>query len=147
MKNNFDKAITFTLQWEGGYVNHPNDPGGETKYGISKRSYPDVDIKSLTVQEAKIIYKRDYWDEMDLDEVEFPLDICMFDTGVLCGRSRAYSWKQALGQDLTNWRKFLEYRMVFHLSRPKKLRAFVKGWINRVNDLKKFIEIISQESS
>ena len=46
---------------EGGYVNDPNDPGGETKYGISKRSYPSVDIRNLTKEQAKSIYFRDFW--------------------------------------------------------------------------------------
>ena len=41
----FERAIDKTLAWEGGYVNDPKDPGGETKYGISKRAHPDVDIK------------------------------------------------------------------------------------------------------
>jgi lysozyme family protein len=57
----FNLAIPITLQNEGGYVNDPLDPGGETKYGISKRSYPTVDIKNLTVEQATAIYLRDFW--------------------------------------------------------------------------------------
>lgn len=49
------------VPWEGGYVNDPDDPGGETKYGISKRSYPHLDIKNLTREQANEIYYRDYW--------------------------------------------------------------------------------------
>lgn len=59
-----EQAIAFIIEDEGGYVDHPNDPGGETKYGISKRSYPDVDIKNLTVEQATEIYKRDFWDKL-----------------------------------------------------------------------------------
>lgn len=65
--SNFDKCIARLLQTEGGYVNDPQDPGGETNFGISKRSYPNVDIKSLTWEKAAAIYKRDYWDPLDLD--------------------------------------------------------------------------------
>lgn len=57
----FDIAVERVLEHEGGYVNHPKDPGGETKYGISKRSYPTVDIKNLTREQAKAIYFRDFW--------------------------------------------------------------------------------------
>lgn len=57
----FNFAITIVIRNEGGYVNNPADPGGETKYGISKRSYPSVDIKNLTVDQAEDIYRRDFW--------------------------------------------------------------------------------------
>lgn len=57
----FNLAIPIVLANEGGYVNDPLDPGGETKYGISKRSYPNVNIASLTVAQAEAIYLRDFW--------------------------------------------------------------------------------------
>lgn len=57
----FEVAIDELLLQEGGYVNDPQDKGGETKYGISKRSFPHVDIASLTVEEAKEIYRQVYW--------------------------------------------------------------------------------------
>lgn len=57
----FSPAIKIVLKHEGGYVNNPNDPGGETKYGISKASYPHLNIKNLTENEAKGIYYQDYW--------------------------------------------------------------------------------------
>lgn len=58
---NFDDAFTRLLGHEGGYSDNSKDPGGETNWGISKRSYPDVDIKALTVDGAKAIYLRDFW--------------------------------------------------------------------------------------
>ena len=58
----FDDIIEKVLEHEGGYVDDPTDAGGETKYGISKRAYPDEDIKELTIERAKELYKRDYWD-------------------------------------------------------------------------------------
>jgi lysozyme family protein len=59
----FNQAISVILKHEGGYVDHPSDPGGETKFGISKRSYPQLDIKNLSEENAKEIYYRDYWDK------------------------------------------------------------------------------------
>ena len=61
--------IKKTIGVEGGYVNDPVDPGGETKYGISKRSYPQVDIKNLTLDGAAEIYERDFWNRMRLSEL------------------------------------------------------------------------------
>lgn len=61
---NFDTAFERLIGNEGGYSNDPNDPGGETNWGISKRSYPNVDIKNLTKEGAKAIYLRDFWDPL-----------------------------------------------------------------------------------
>lgn len=61
---NFDQAFTRLLGNEGGYSNNPDDPGGETNWGISKRSYPNVDIKALTQEGAKAIYLRDFWEPL-----------------------------------------------------------------------------------
>jgi lysozyme family protein len=57
----FEEAVEKTLAHEGGYVSNPNDPGGETNFGISRRSYPDVDIRNLSVDQAVEIYRRDFW--------------------------------------------------------------------------------------
>lgn len=67
----FDIAITKTLEREGGskYTETPGDAGGATKYGISQRSYPQLNIKNLTEADAKAIYKRDYWDKVQGDDI------------------------------------------------------------------------------
>ena len=57
----FEPAIEITLKNEGGLVDNPSDPGGLTNFGLSQRSYPNVNIRGLTVEEAKAIYLRDYW--------------------------------------------------------------------------------------
>jgi lysozyme family protein len=57
----FERLIGKVLEREGGYVNDPADPGGETKYGITKRSYPTLNIKNLTLEQAKEIYYHDWW--------------------------------------------------------------------------------------
>lgn len=66
----FRYAVEMVLQHEGGYVNDPADPGGETKYGISKRAYPHLDIRTLTREEAIAIYRRDWWDRYRMGEIE-----------------------------------------------------------------------------
>lgn len=65
-------AIAFMklMDLEGGYGNDPNDLGGETKFGISKRYHPDVDIKNLNISEAKEIYRKSYWSEPGFDKIE-----------------------------------------------------------------------------
>jgi len=65
----FEIAAKFTLTSEGGYADSKTDLGGETNFGISKRAYPDVDIKALTREKALVIYKRDYWDKYRISEI------------------------------------------------------------------------------
>lgn len=65
----FDDVFTRLLGHEGGYTNDPNDPGGETNWGISKRSYPTVDIKNLTREDAKLIYRQHFWNKVDGDRL------------------------------------------------------------------------------
>jgi len=60
----FDTAFDRLISHEGGYVNDPKDPGGETNWGISKRTYPHLDIKNLTRNDAKEIYRKDFWDKL-----------------------------------------------------------------------------------
>ena len=78
----FDKCVQLVLDREGDYVNDPRDPSGETKYGISKRAYPDLDITNLTVDQAKAIYKRDYWDKAKCDELPESVALAVFDGAV-----------------------------------------------------------------
>lgn len=65
----FDDAFNRLMVSEGGYVNNPADPGGETKYGISKRSYPNEDIKNMTPERAKVLFRRDFWDRVNADKL------------------------------------------------------------------------------
>lgn len=85
----FEPAILHVLEHEGGYVNDPDDPGGETNYGISKRSYPDVDIAHLTQAQAIDIYRRDFWDTQweQIDSQE--LSTALLDASVNMGRPAA----------------------------------------------------------
>ena len=65
----FEKAFEYVIQNEGGYVFDKNDPGGEPKFGISKRSYPALNIKDLTLEDAKKIYYRDFWQKGKFEEI------------------------------------------------------------------------------
>lgn len=96
----FDLAIELVLRHEGGYVNNPRDPGGETKYGISKRSYPRLDIKALTREQAVEIYHRDYWvDNRYCDLVSDGLAAKVLDIAVNVGAKRANKWLQESARD------------------------------------------------
>ena len=89
MKVTFEEIIEVVLEHEGGYVNDPKDPGGETKYGVSKRAYPNEDIKNLTEEGAKDIYRRDYWDKNRCAELPESLRHVYFDMCVNMGAGRA----------------------------------------------------------
>lgn len=91
---NFDTAFDRLLGHEGGYVNDPNDPGGETKWGISKRSYPNVDIKHLTRNGAKEIYQRDFWGRIHADQMYDGLAFQAFDFAVNSGIETAVRYLQ-----------------------------------------------------
>lgn len=78
-----------TLEFEGGYVDDPADSGGETNFGISKRSYPDLDIAALSVDDAMSIYKRDFWDAPGLARLNDPPAGKVFDLAVNMGQRQA----------------------------------------------------------
>lgn len=85
----FDVAVNFVLSHEGGYVNDPQDPGGETKYGISKRSYPSLDIAALTREQAIEIYRRDFWERCRCDDLPPAVGLLLFDAAVNQGPNAA----------------------------------------------------------
>lgn len=89
MSEPFDDCIAFVLAREGGYVNDPRDPGGETRWGISKRAYPEIDIKTLSLNEAKAIYYADYWKPCQCDEFAAPISLCVLDAAVNSGNDTA----------------------------------------------------------
>ena len=86
---NFKDIIEVVLHHEGGYVNDPKDPGGETNFGIAKRSHPDVDIKNLTKGDATKIYKEYYWDKNKVENLPENLRHIYFDMCVNQGKGRA----------------------------------------------------------
>lgn len=91
----FEKAVVLVLMNEGGYVNDPDDPGGETNFGISKRSYPHLNIEKLTRSEAVEIYERDWWIGCNIRHIENDtLAFKVFDIAVNVGAKRAGKWLQ-----------------------------------------------------
>lgn len=85
----FENCIDKVLEHEGGYVNDPNDLGGETNFGISKKAYPDLDIKNLTRDEAKEIYRKDYWDRYKIELMPEALRYIYFDMVLNMGYGNA----------------------------------------------------------
>ena len=86
----FLEAFDILMKHEGQYTWDEHDKGGETKYGISQRTYPHLDIKNLTLQDATDIYYKDYWENTRLDEIQSDvIAIKLFDLGVNMGIKKA----------------------------------------------------------
>lgn len=98
MPSDFNLAIPVVLANEGGYVNNPADPGGETNFGISKRAYPNVDIKNLTKEAAAEIYRHDYWRFGDLNSQDIATKL--LDMSVNIGIKRAVTLCQISINDI-----------------------------------------------
>jgi len=90
----FDSYIDRVLSHEGGYVHHPKDPGGETQWGISKRSYPALNIRTLTRAQAVEIYRRDFWQRAQCDTLPKAVAFQMLDAAVNHGMGNPIRWLQ-----------------------------------------------------
>ena len=102
---NYEECLKMILHHEGGYVNHPKDPGGETNLGVTKRVYAEwcmkegynvKDMKDLEVKDVAPIYRKNYWDRIKADELPSGLDLCVFDFGVNAGTGRSAKYLQTL---------------------------------------------------
>jgi lysozyme family protein len=136
MKANWDKAISFALDWEGEYSWDKDDPGGETKWGVSKRAYPELIIKELTKEECMAIHKKDRWDAMKCDDLPDKLDVCVFDCALNMGIGRA----EAILNLTQDWRDYLMYRVLRYNDLGKAKPMFLRGWINRAVSLWKILK-------
>ena len=104
MQDNWIKCLETILHHEGGYVNHPKDPGGMTNLGITKRVYEEwvgYSVSENTMQNLKKedvapIYKKNYWDRVKGDQLPEGLDLCVFDFGVNAGTGRAAKYLQTM---------------------------------------------------
>ena len=95
----FDEAFAVVIGNEGGYVDHPADPGGETNFGISRRAYPGEDIKGMTIDRAREIYRRDYWGPAGCDAVPDGIRADLFDMAVNAGPAAAVrALQRAVGE-------------------------------------------------
>ena len=153
--SDFGLAVEKTLKHEGGYNVIEGDQGGETNFGISKRSYPNVDIKHLTKAQASEIYKRDFWNKSGADKItNQKIAESLFDAAVNMGVSRASKLAKAaakvpicdgvIGKDsalsinLMNQEDFLTKftleKIKFYAAicnKDKSQSKFLLGWINR----------------
>ena len=103
MKENYDHCLGLILHHEGGYVNHPKDPGGETNKGVTKRVYENwcieqdlfqKNMKDLKISDVAPIYKQNYWDRCKCDSLPDGVDLCVFDFGVNAGTGRGARFLQ-----------------------------------------------------
>jgi lysozyme family protein len=147
---NFQEAIDRVLSHEGGYVNNPADPGGETQWGISKRSYPNVNIKMLTREGAIEIYRTDFWQKIHADELFDGVAYQTLDFAVNSGIETAVRYLQrALGvADDGHWgphtaeaaKAMSESDQIMRLNAERldfmrKLKTFPTfgaGWVGRI---------------
>lgn len=162
MKENFDAALAAVLEHEGGFVNHPKDPGGMTNLGVTKRVWEawvgktvsEADMRALTPAIVAPMYRKQYWDAVKGDELPSGLDYLMFDFAINAGVSRAIrTMQRAIGttpdgaigpktmQALRDADpdalidKFSEEKETFYRSLPT-FATFGKGWLRRVAEVK-----------
>lgn len=154
---NYPDCLKLTLEYEGGYSNDAGDPGGPTKYGITihdVRQYLNpsataADVKALTIEQAKTIYRQHYWNPVEGDAWPEGLDLSVWDAGVNSGTGRAKTWAQStLDSSLTTFlglasvgrnlrdkvpaiKKYNARRLSF-LHGLRTWSIFGKGWGRRV---------------
>jgi lysozyme family protein len=174
----FDSALKFVLRWEGGFVDHPNDPGGRTNKGITQKVYDGwrgrqgraaQDVQLIGDDEVHSIYASDYWVPPRCDLLATPLDLVQFDTAVNMGVGRAVRFLQAsvgCGVDGdfgpgteravascdqgTVVGTYCNQREEFYralVRKNAKFGVFLKGWMNRLNALRKEVGLPGFESA
>ena len=150
-KELFKKALAFVLLHEGGYSNHPNDKGGATNMGITQNTYNSwrashnlapLPVKNITRQEVEDIYWHRYWIPTGCEKMTSKFAVVCFDTAVNMGISRVSEFLKAAEYKYVD--KFLNAREKKYkvFANYGEQRLFLKGWLNRLNDLKRFIETI-----
>ena len=147
----FKKALQFVLKWEGGYVNNPNDKGGVTNKGITQGTYNSwliskgqqrKDVKFISQNEVEEIYYKNYWLKAGCQNMSKKFAVLAFDTAVNMGVGRVQEFlKAAQWKDPERFIKAREakYREFANYGNQK---IFLKGWLNRLNALKTFINTV-----
>lgn len=148
-------AFELIMKWEGGdkITNDPKDPGGLTKYGVSQKAYPNLDIKNLTLEDASKIFKKDYWDKCKCDNLPDPISIlvadCAYNSGVkrsimilqkavgttedgIIGPKTLEKIKQSDVQKVSQLLR--DYRLEF-LKSLSTWKIYGNGWNNRIQDV------------
>jgi len=162
MRENFEKSLEHLLRSEGGYSNHPSDPGGATNLGVTQavwedwidRAVTEENMRALTPAKVAPLYRELYWDRVKGDKLPSGVDYCVFDAAVNSGVSRAAKWLQttvgavadgAIGEQtlkqvlLTNplmvIDKYSATRLEF-LKGRSTWPTFGKGWERRVEEVR-----------
>ena len=163
MQSNFELSLQKVIEHEGGYVNHPADPGGMTNLGVTKRVWEEwvghpvgeKEMRALTAAQVAPLYKRKYWDAIHGDQLPSGLDYCLFDTAINSGVGRASKFIQemvgvaadgAIGnKTLLAIGQFKDVKMLVDeycdkrldfLQKLKTWPVFGKGWGRRVADVR-----------
>lgn len=174
----FDASLPFVLRWEGGFVNHPADPGGATNRGITQKVYEgwrrdqglaERSVRELEDAEMRAIYRGNYWQPPRCEDLGAPLDLIQFDTAVNMGVGRAVRLlQQAVGAE-TDGRfgpgtlqcvvncepgevlvDYCQAREDFYrqlVARKPDMAVFLKGWLNRLNALRREVGLPGFESA
>lgn len=171
MQNNFEKCLPLVLSHEGGYADHPADPGGATNRGVTKRVWEEWvghevtkdDIKALTVEDVTPLYRKRFWDACKCDDLHAGVDYAVFDLAVNSGTGRAAKFLQeavgatpdgrigprtlsaanSFGPNLIIG-KIYDRRESFYRSLPT-FPTFGRGWLKRNNEVhRKALEMAAQ---
>lgn len=159
MDSDFDKAYDFVLKWEGGKVDDPKDRGGRTNRGVVQRTYnayrkdhnlPIQDVWDATLAETAEIYKTMFWDAAGCNDLDWPLNLALFDFAVHSNPTRAKQklqevrtggvtglTTQEMAEALVAKRRLFLQRIV--VANPSQ-RKFLKGWMNRIDALEEAIK-------
>ena len=137
---NFETALNFVLAEEGGYTCDPRDPGGETNMGISKRMYPGVDIKNLTIAQAAAIYKKDYWDANKLEPMPQVWQLFLFDSYV---QHSPHVVQQFIAGN-ASIADAMWARLAFYAGLTT-FQDFGKGWVKRMCHLRKALRVLNAQ--
>lgn len=132
----FGVALAHVLTYEGGFSDHPSDPGGATMQGVTQATYdsyrrdngwPTQPVQQITRDEVEEIYRTRYWDAIGGDELEPALAFVLFDSAVNSGVSRALGWLD----QTRDWRELILIRLSFYVS-LSTFDTFGKGWTRRL---------------
>lgn len=161
MKHNWETAIKHILKWEGGYVNHPSDPGGMTNLGVTKRVWEEwtgkpateADMRALTIEMVTPLYKKRFWDAIRGDDLPSGVDLCVFDCAVNAGVGRASRFLQQVVGVVADGKigpktleavtkmpadeiieKFCDLRES-HFKSLSTFAVFGKGWMRRLDGI------------
>jgi len=149
MNLTFQKALDFTLKWEGGYVNYAGDPGGPTNRGITQKTYdhfrdqiqePQRPVTEMIEEEMIDIYWLNYWQKANCSNISDPaLAVAVFDFAVHSGPRRALRYL-AITQIVAD---YIDKREAFLHRLGQRKPMFLKGWLNRIADLRQYIKEIN----